>query len=72
LDEFISEIIKDEALKCNVYEKGGRVSTINPVFLSKRLPILRQLAHPIYVKMGTIPEIVMGIQSATELSIQRK
>ncbi|MCG6973125.1 MAG: hypothetical protein LJE66_08270 [Desulfobacterales bacterium] len=48
------------------------MSTINPVFLSKRLPILRQLAHPIYVKMGTIPEIVMGIQSATELSIQRK
>jgi hypothetical protein len=30
------------------------------------------LVRPIYVKMGIIPEIAIGIQSATELSIHRK
>lgn len=30
------------------------------------------LVRPIYVKMGIIPEIAMGIQSASELSIHRK
>jgi MFS family permease len=51
---------------------GGIVCIFGAFFFAKRLPILRELVRPIYVKMGIIPEIAMGIQSASELSIQRK
>ena len=51
---------------------GGVVCIIGAIFFARRLPILREIARPIYVKMGIIPEIAAGIQSATELSIQRK
>jgi MFS family permease len=51
---------------------GGLICICGAVFFAKRLPILRKLVRPIYVKMGIIPEIAMGIQSANELSIQRK
>jgi MFS family permease len=51
---------------------GGMICICGAFFFTKRLPILRELVRPIYVKMGIIPEIAMGIQSASELSIQRK
>jgi MFS family permease len=51
---------------------GGLICICGAVLFAKRLPILRELVRPIYVKMGIIPEIAMGIQSANELSIQRK
>jgi MFS family permease len=51
---------------------GGIVCIFGAFFFAKRLPILRELVRPIYVKMGIIPEIAMGIQSASELSIHRK
>lgn len=51
---------------------GGLVCIIGAFFFAWRLPLLRELAHPIYIKMGIIPEIATGIQSATELSIHRK
>jgi MFS family permease len=51
---------------------GGIVCIFGALFFAKRLPILRELVRPIYVKMGIIPEIAMGIQSASELSIHRK
>ncbi|MEJ2656843.1 MAG: MFS transporter [Desulfobacterales bacterium] len=51
---------------------GGVICICGAVFFAKRLPKLRKLVRPIYVKMGIIPEIAMGIQSASELSIHRK
>jgi len=51
---------------------GGLVCIIGAFFFARRLPILRKLARPIYVKMGIIPEIDNGMQSSIELSIHRK
>jgi MFS family permease len=51
---------------------GGLVCIFGAFSFAKRLPILRKLVRPIYVKMGIIPEIAIGIQSASELSIHRK
>jgi len=51
---------------------GGIVCIVGALFFARRLPKLRELVRPIYVKMGIIPEIAIGIQSATELSIHRK
>jgi len=33
---------------------------------------LRKLVRPIYVRMGIIPEVAKGIQSASELSVLLK
>ena len=51
---------------------AGLACIVGAFFFAKRLPILRELVRPIYIKMGIIPEIAIGIQSATELSIHRK
>ena len=45
----------------------GGISCIAGAFLFyKKLPELTKIAHPVYVKMGLIPEIVTGIQTASE------
>lgn len=51
---------------------GGLACIIGAFFFAKRLPILRKLTRPTYVRMGIIPEIDDAIQSSTELSIHRK
>lgn len=38
------------------------------LFFTRRLPQLKKKMHPVYVKMGLIPEVVSGIQSATNLT----
>jgi MFS family permease len=51
---------------------GGLICICGAFFFAKRLPILRKLVRPIYVKMGIMPEIAIGIHNASELSIHRK
>jgi MFS family permease len=51
---------------------GGMCCIAGAIFFAKRLPTLKKLARPIYVKMGIIPELAIGIENATELSIHRK
>jgi MFS family permease len=51
---------------------GGICCIAGAFFFAKRLPALKKLTRPIYVKMGIIPEVAIGIQSATEPSIHRK
>jgi len=38
------------------------------LWFGSRLPALRESVRPIYIKMGIIPEIAVGIESAAELS----
>jgi MFS family permease len=51
---------------------GGGIATIlgGLIFLRK-LPELKALVHPIYVKMGIIPEVAAGIQTASELETRQ-
>jgi MFS family permease len=45
----------------------GGISCIAGAFLFyRKLPGLKKIVHPVYVKMGLIPEIVTGIQTASE------
>lgn len=48
---------------------GGICCIIGAVIFWQKLPVLRQLLHPLYVRMGIIPEASSGIQSASELHI---
>jgi MFS family permease len=47
---------------------GGVACILGAIAFARKLPELRKLVHPIYVKLGITPE-TSGIQTATELSI---
>jgi MFS family permease len=47
---------------------GGITCLMGSAFFAHRLPALRKMVRPIYVRMGIIPEIASGIHSATELT----
>jgi MFS family permease len=49
---------------------GGTACILGAVLFGFKLPELRKLVHPIYVKLGIIPEeISTGIQAATEPAV---
>jgi MFS family permease len=49
---------------------GGIASIIGALFFFRKLPELKILVRPIYVKMGIIPEVAVGIQTASEQSAE--
>jgi len=49
---------------------GGIATIIGALFFLRRLPELKLLVHPIYVKMGIIPEVASAIQIASEPSVK--
>lgn len=51
---------------------GGVTCLLGAAVFAKRLPELRKIVRPIYVKMGIIPEIASGIHSAAELTMPDK
>lgn len=51
---------------------GGLCCVAGALVFARRLPTLKKLARPLYVKLGIIPEVAIGMQSATEPSIQRR
>lgn len=48
---------------------GGVLSVAGALVFLRKLPELKQLVHPIYVKMGIIPEVAEGIQNASESEV---
>ena len=46
---------------------GGIACIIGALFFLRKLPELRTIVRPIYVKMGIIPEVAEGIQSASDV-----
>jgi MFS family permease len=49
---------------------GGIATVIGGLIFLRKLPELKTLVHPIYVKMGIIPEVATGIQNASESSAE--
>jgi MFS family permease len=47
---------------------GGIICIITALIFARYMPKIRKVVHPIYVKMGIIPEIATGIQTATNLT----
>ncbi len=47
---------------------GGISTIIGALIFLRKLPELRKLVRPIYIKMGIIPEVARGIQDATDRS----
>ena len=49
---------------------GGSVCIAASAFFAGKLPVIRRLIHPIYRKIGIIPEIASGIGTASELIVR--
>lgn len=45
---------------------GGAASVIGALFFLRKLPELKNIVRPVYIRMGIIPEVATGIQSASE------
>jgi MFS family permease len=45
---------------------GGASCIIGALFFARQLPEIKKIIHPIYVRMGIIPEVASGIQTASE------
>lgn len=50
----------------NTFLLGGISCMLGAFFFYKKLPELKKMVRPVYVKMGLIPEVVSGIQNASE------
>lgn len=48
---------------------GGFVTIIGALFFLRKLPELRTLVRPVYIRMGIIPEVAEGIQVASETEV---
>jgi MFS family permease len=51
---------------------GGVACLVGALVFFHWLPSLRLLVHPIYARLGIIPELAKGIQSASELTVPPK
>ena len=50
---------------------GGAACILGALFFFRRLPELKNIVRPIYIKMGIIPEVVSGIQIASEPAVKQ-
>ncbi len=48
---------------------GGGACLMAAALFAGRLPALHRLVHPIYVRMGIIPEVAKGLQTASDLFV---
>ena len=54
----------------NTIMMGGITCILGALIFARKLPEIRKAIHPVYVKLGYVPEeISSGIQSATEMSV---
>jgi MFS family permease len=49
---------------------GGAACIIGAMFFFRKLTELKDIVRPIYIKMGIIPEVISGIQTASEPSVK--
>ncbi len=47
---------------------GGSFCVLGSLLFARKIPMLRKVIRPIYVKMGIIPEVATGIRTATVLT----
>jgi MFS family permease len=50
---------------------GGLATILGGLFFLRKLPELKAMVSPIYIRMGIIPEVAEGIQTASEMETGR-
>jgi hypothetical protein len=49
---------------------GGVACIMGAAIFFRKLPELKNLVRPIYIRMGIIPEVLSGIQTASEPAVK--
>lgn len=49
---------------------GSTICIAASIFFASKLPVIKKLIHPIYRKIGIIPEMASGINTASELIVR--
>ncbi len=65
----LAGVLADSIGAPNTLIIGGIACILGAIVFATRLPGLREMMRPIYVRLGIIPEVASGIQSATELTV---
>lgn len=47
---------------------GGVICILNAGLFASRLPVLWEMVHPVYVKKGILPQVAMGLETASTLA----
>ncbi|OGS01978.1 MAG: MFS transporter [Elusimicrobia bacterium RIFCSPLOWO2_12_FULL_59_9] len=53
----------------NTFAFGGSCCILGALWFARELPALRKAVRPIYVKMGILPELAAGMESAAEPAV---
>jgi MFS family permease len=69
LGSLLAGAVADEVGAPEMVRLGGLCCIAGSAVFTARLPHLRQLIRPIYVRMGILPEMSAGLQTATELTV---
>ena len=64
----LSGILASKIGAGNTLMVGGICCLVGVIIFFNKLPALRKSIHPIYIKIGVIPEVAKGLRTATELS----
>jgi hypothetical protein len=48
---------------------GGMACIIGALFFFRKLPELKKLVRPVYIRLGIIPEVAEGIETASERTV---
>ncbi len=48
---------------------GGTAAVLGALVFASKLSEIKEMVRPIYVRLGIVPEVASGIQTATELSV---
>jgi MFS family permease len=51
---------------------SGLLSIVVMAFFARKLPLIRKMIHPIYIRKGIIPEVAAGLQTAAGIVSQTK
>jgi hypothetical protein len=55
-----------------VVQLGGTTCVVGSLIFAYQLPALRKIVHPIYRRIGILPDVTSGIPSVAELTVSEE
>jgi MFS family permease len=56
----------------HVVQLGGTICMVGSLAFASRLPALRKMVHPIYRRIGILPDVTSGIPSVADLTVSEE
>ncbi len=69
IGSLLAGVLADRIGAASTLILGGSCCILASIVFATKLPLLKKLIHPIYKKIGIIPEVVSGMGTATRLTL---